>query len=111
MKLQEIQVKDQAKKAVNYFNNGGRKRGGNKSIRKANSFGIALKYVFALRDMTYADVANKLNITPQAINNIVNRMNKNRFDEFYVNKLCRILSIDSAYFYDLVEEIDNIMEV
>lgn len=110
MKIQEMQVKDQAQKAINFFNSGGSKKGGCKLTHTVNSYGIALKYVFALRDLTYEDVANKLQVTPQSVNNIVNRMKKSKFNEIYVDKLCHVLSIDSGYFQDLVNEIDNILE-
>lgn len=111
MRIQEMQVKDQAKKAIEYFNNGGRKKGGCKLTHNANSCGIALKYIFALRDLTYENVAIKLKVTPQNVNNIVNRMKKNKFNDIYIDKLCNVLSIDSGYFKDLVAEIDNILEV
>lgn len=111
MKVVEMQIKDQAKKAINYINQGGGKKGGCKLTHNVNSYGIALKYIFALRDLKYSDVAIKLNMTPQAINNIVNRMKKNKFNDVYVDKLCYNLSIDSGYFKDLVREIENILEV
>ena len=106
-----MQLKDQAIKAVNYFTAGGKKSGGNKLKHKLNPYGIALKYIFITRDLTYEDVADKLQITPQAVNHIVNRMKKKCFNEFYVDKLCDKLSVDSGYFKDLVSEIGRIMEV
>lgn len=111
MKIKEIQVKDQAMKAVEYFSNNGKKKGGFELKRKSNPYGIALKYIFIIKDMSYSDVAQLLDLSPQAINNIVNRMKVDRFDEFYVDKLCDKLSVDSGYFLDLVNEIGRIMEV
>lgn len=105
-----MQVKDQAQKAVEFFTNGGNKNGGYKKTHSASSYGVALKYIFAIRDMTYENVGAKLNVTPQSVNNIINRMKKEKFNAIYVDKLCNKLSIDSAYFTDLVSEIDNIME-
>lgn len=110
MQIKKIQVKDQAQKAIKYFTNGGKKNGGNKLTHKLNCYGIALKYIFIIRDMTYEDVAKILQTTPQNINHLVNRMGKDRFNEFFVDKLCDKLRIDSGYFIDLVNEIDNIME-
>lgn len=110
MRIQEMQVRDQAKKAIEYFNSGGSKKGGCKLTHNVNSYGIALKYIFALRDLTYEDVAIKLQVTPQNVNNIVNRMKRSKFNDIYIDKLCHILSIDSGYFKDLVGEIDSILE-
>lgn len=110
MRIQEMQVKDQAQKAVGFTKSGGGKKGGWQLTRTVNSYGIALKYIFALRDLTYEEVAAKMNITPQGVNNIVNRMKKEKFNEIYVQRLCETLAIDSAYFNDLVNEIDNILE-
>lgn len=104
-----MQVKDQAQKAVNYFTSGGKKIGGNKLSHDINCYGIALKYIFMIRDLTYEDVAKKMLVTPQSVNNLVNRMKKERFNDFYVDKLCNILNIDSIYFNDLVNEIDCIL--
>lgn len=111
MRIVEMQVREQAEKAVRYFTNGGKKNGGNALKHKQNPYGIALKYIFITRDLTYEDVANKLQITPQAVNHIVNRMKKKCFNEFYVDKLCDKLCVDSGYFKDLVGEIGRIMEV
>lgn len=111
MKIVEMQIKEQAEKAVSYFTNGGKKNGGNKLRRKQTPYGIALKYIFITRDMTYKDVAQRLEITPQAVNNIVNRMKSKCFNEFYVDRLCDKLCVDSGYFKDLVSEIYLIMEV
>lgn len=110
MQILEVQVKDQAQKAVDYFNCGGNKKGGLAITHNANSYGIALKYIFAIKDLTYESVGAKMNLTAQSVNNIVNRMKRERFTSPYIEKLCRAISIDSAYFNDLVDEIDNIME-
>lgn len=110
MKIIEMQLKDQAIKAVNYFTAGGKKSGGNKLKHKLNPYGIALKYIFITRDLTYADVAKKFKTTPQNINHLVNRMKRSSFNEFFVDKLCYELSVDGAFFNDLVKEIDNVLE-
>lgn len=110
MKIQEMQIRDQAQKAIDYQNSGGNKKGGIARTHNINSYGIALKFIFALKDLTFEDVGLKLNLTPQSVNNIVNRMKKDKFNDIYIDKLCNALSIDSAYFTDLVEEIDNILE-
>lgn len=110
MNIKEIQVKDQAKRALDFANSGGFKKGGFEITHKLNCYGIALKYIFFLRDLTYADVAYRLKVTPQSVNNIVNRMKKDKFNSFYIDKLCDNLGIDVLYFKDLVQEIDNILE-
>lgn len=111
MRIEEMQIKDQAQKAVDYMNKGGNKKGGWRLNHNVHSYGIALKYIFALRDLSYENVALKMNVTPQSVNNLVNRMKRERFDDIFIQKLCDNLSLDSAYFKDLVAEIDNILEV
>lgn len=111
MKIQEMQISDQAKKAIDYQNNGGNKKGGLACTHNVTSYGIALKFIFALKDLTFEDVGQKLFLTPQSVNNIVNRMKKDKFNDLYIEKLCNALSIDSGYFNDLVKEIDKILEV
>lgn len=111
MILKETQLKSEAQKAVDYFTNNGKHYGGYKLKWKMNAYGIALKYIFIIKDLTYVEVAKMYGATPQNINYVVNRMKKKQFNPFFVERLCQILSVDSGYFYDLVKEIDKILEV
>lgn len=110
MIIKEVQLKNEAKKAVEFFTADGKHNGGNKLRWKMNAYGIALKYIFITRDLTYVEVAEKYGSTPQNINYIVNRMKKKQFNPFFVDKLCQMLSVDSGFFNDLVKEIENILE-
>ena len=105
-----MQVKDQAKKAIDFCNGSGRKRGGKFPKRKPNAYSVALKYILALRDMTYQEVADRFNFAPQNFNYIVNRMSEEKFNCVFVDKLCQNLNIDALYFMDLVNEINILME-
>ena len=108
--IQERQVREQAEQAVEFVENGGRKHGANKPTRKMNPYGIALKYIFAIRDQTFEDASKFCNFTAQNLNYIVNRKKASTFDTIYIDKLCRIFNIDRVYFRDLVSEIRNVME-
>ena len=78
--------------------------------RKTTAYGIALKYIFALRDWQMKDASAKVGISPQSLNYIVNRQAEDRFDPIYVRKLCNKFGVDSEYFVDLVSEIKSILE-
>lgn len=110
MKIQERQVREQAEQAVEFVMGGARKRGGWKLKRRVNPYGVALKYIFALRDLTFEKAASMCNFTAQNLNYIVNRMKKDRFDTIYIDKLCRAFNIDRIYFIDLVNEISKVAE-
>lgn len=110
MRIQEQQVRYQAEQAVEFVQNGARKRGGWQLRRKANPYGVALKYIFALRDLTFEEASQLGGFTAQNINYIVNRMKKNRFDTIYIDKICHTFNIERQYFIDLVNEISLVME-
>lgn len=110
MKIQEQQVRYQAEQAVEFVRNGARKRGGFELKRKTTPYGIALKYIFALRDLTFEQAAELGKFSAQNLNYIVNRMKSCRFDTIYIDKLCYTFNIDRQYFDDLVREISNVME-
>ena len=110
MKIREMQVREQAQRAVEFSSDSARNRKKNRCRRKLNAYGIAFKYIFALRDLTFKDVATKMKYSPQGINYIVNRMSEDSFDCVFVQKMCDILNLDYYYFKDMVEEIKVLME-
>lgn len=110
MRIKERQVKEQAQRAVEFAVDSAKRKGKNKCKRKPNEYGIAFKYIFALRDMTFKDVSCKTKYSAQSINYIVNRMDVDRFDYVFVQRMCDILNIDYLYFKDLVSEIKILME-
>lgn len=110
MNIFEMQVRQQAEQAVEFIENGGTKKGANKPTRKMNPYGIALKYIFAIRDQTFEEASKLCDCTAQNLNYIVNRKKESSFNTIYIDKLCRIFNIDRMYFRDLVKEIRNVME-
>jgi hypothetical protein len=110
LNIKERQVKEQAQRAVEFASVSAKTNRRNRCRRKPNAYGIAFKYIFALRDMTFKDVSRKTNYSPQSINYIVNRMSVDRFDCVFVQKMCDFLNLDYYYFRDMVEEIKILME-
>ena len=110
MSIEERQAKEQAQRAVEFAVASAKRKGRNKCKRKPNEYGIAFKYIFALRDMTFKDVSCKTKYSAQGINYIVNRMDADRFDCVFVQRMCEVLNIDYFYFRDLVSEIKILME-
>ena len=106
MKILVNQLKTQALEAIEYA-----KRNRTKPVKhKITEYGIAFKYIFALRDWQLKDASAMVGISPQALNYIINRQAADRFNSIYVRKLCDKFGVDSAYFTDLVAEIKAILE-
>lgn len=107
--IKETQLIEEAKNVVR-FNPKARKCGGNKLTHKCNCYGMTLKYMFAVRDLTYKQVGDILGVGPQAVNHLVNRTSEyNISDTFYLQNLCKKLNIDYKYFIDLCEEVRNLI--
>ena len=107
--IQEIQVTEEAQKVIK-FKPKARKCGGNALKRRCNCYGMTLKYLFALKELTYQKVGDILKITPQAVNYLVNRSSEyNIADTFFLENLCRKLNIDYRYFMDLSEEVRKLI--
>ena len=61
--------------------------------------------------ITYAQFAKEFNnTTAQNLNNMINRVDKSRFFEEDIEKMCKILKIKPEYFTKLCDAIENIME-
>ena len=109
-KKTNVQLEQEAKKVIS-LNPKIRKCGGYELTHKCNCFGMTLKYIFHIKGMTFVEVGKLIGLTPQAINHIVNRMPKKSFyDEDFVERICRRLRVDTDYFYDLSDKVDEIME-
>lgn len=85
-------------------------KGGVKCSHKSSKYGKVLKYLIFERDLGYKDVGKILNMTPQAVNNIVNRMEEKSFNCFYIRKLCKNLNIDEKYFLNLSDLVGEILD-
>ena len=106
MKIRENQIKTQALEAVQYA-----KKQKTKPLKhNASAYGVALKYIFALRDWQMKDASAMAGMSPQSLNYIVNIQSSDRFDPIYIRKLCDKFGVDSAYFVELVGEIQSILE-
>ena len=109
LNIKETQLIDEAKKVVQ-FNPKARKCGGNKLSHNCNCYGMTLKYLFAVKDLTFKSVGEILGITPQAVNNLVNRTKESNLSgTIFLENLCNKLNIDYIYFNDLCEEVRKII--
>lgn len=107
--IQRLQLQDEAYNVVN-FNAKSRKCGGNKLNRKCNCYGLTLKYLFSMKGLSFKNVGEKLGVTAQSINHLVNRASEESFDDiFYMKSLCFKLNIDYQYFKDLSSEVRRLM--
>ena len=107
-KQEQIQ---QIAREVIEFNPKARRKGGNHLKRKCNAYGLTLKYIFRVKDLTYVDVGNLFNVTPQSINHLVNRSSVESFsDTLFLKKVLKKLRVNYDYFCDLVREVQTIME-
>lgn len=110
MAKKTLQIEEEAKKAIS-LDPKNRKCGGYALKHKCNCYGLTFKYIFHIKNLTFVDVGNLIGLTPQAINHIVNRMPKKSFmDEDFVERICKKLRIDTEYFYELSEKVNEIME-
>lgn len=85
-------------------------KGGVKCSHKSSKYGKVLKYLIFERGLGYKDVGKILDMTPQAVNNIVNRMAERSFNCFYIRKLCTKLNIDEKYFLNLSDLVGEILD-
>lgn len=106
--IKNVQIEDEAISIIN-FDAKARKCGGNELKRKCNCYGLTLKYMFAIKDLTYKDVGDIVGVTAQSINYLVNRASEESFTDIYMKHLCRKLSIDYQYFRDLSEQVRSIL--
>lgn len=104
-----VQIEEEAKNIIQY-NLERVKTQGNKLKHKGNQYGFTLKYIFAIKDLSFIDVGNILGVTAQAVNHLVNRQKEDSFKNIvFVKKLCQKLNIDYKYFMELCEKVKEIM--
>lgn len=88
-----------------------RQAGGFALKHRPSCCGVALKWLIGVRKITYAQFAKEFNnTTAQNLNNMINRVDKSRFFEEDIEKMCKILKIKPEYFTKLCDAIENIME-
>lgn len=105
----EVQLEKESENII-HFNAKAMKCGGNNLTRKCNCYGLTLKYLFAVKDLSYKQVGEILGITPQAVNHLVNRTSEKNFENIvFVSKMCKKLNIDYQYFCDLCSKVKEIM--
>lgn len=106
----ELQLSQEAQNVLE-FHPKARKCGGNKLKRKCNCYGLTLKYLFALKGFTYEDVGERLGISAQSVNHLVNRASEESFnDKIYLQSVCKKLNIDYNYFTDLCNYVRGMIE-
>lgn len=107
--INQVQIEDEATNIVK-FNAKARKCGGNKLMRKCNCYGLTLKYIFAIKGLTYQDVGGIIGVTAQSVNHLVNRASEESFeDEIYMKYLCNKLNIDYQYFLELCGQVRSML--
>ena len=107
--INQVQVQDEAKNIIK-FNAKARKCGGNRTKRRCNCYGLTLKYLFALKGLSYKKVRDLIGVTAQSINHLVNRSKEESVNDFiYMKSFCRKLNIDYQYFQELCDEVRRIM--
>jgi hypothetical protein len=90
---------------------GAKATGGNKLLHKPSCYGVALKWLIYIRGLTYAQFAKAYNgTTGQNANYLINRVEKEKFLNEDLEKMCSVLSIEYDYFMELCEEIEKKME-
>ena len=88
------------------------KRGDKRNVltHKPSSYGVAMKWLLNVRGVTFAQFGKRYNgTTGQNINHLLNRANKDNFDEENLRKMCFAIGVDFGYFMALSEEIEKIM--
>lgn len=76
---------------------------------KPSSYGVALKYLISSRGYTYGRFAKMYNgTTAQNLNNIINRIGKDRFFNEDIGKMCKLLRITPEYLEAMSGEIERI---
>lgn len=104
-----VQLNDEAINILN-FDAKARRGGGNKLKNAGNCFGLTLKYLFAMKGLSYRDVGARMDVTAQTINHLVNRSPESSFNDiFYLKKLCSRTNIDYQYFMDLARTVKEMM--
>ena len=106
-----VQITEEAKRAIQFdFNEMNSGTNKHRKTRKPTSFGITLRYLFAVKDLSFQQVGDILGITRQAVNHIVNRMAEENFDKIvFAEKMCKKLNIDYAYFCNLCDKVKELM--
>jgi hypothetical protein len=107
--FKESKIEEIAKKIVAYNPKKGKVKNGYLLSHKPTAYGLVLKYIFGMRDLTYKEAGNILGYSSQNINNLVNRTENEHFDEFTVERLCNKLFIDKKYFMQLVELVNELI--
>lgn len=105
----ETQLEQEAKNIIQ-FDSKGMKCGGNALKRECNCYGMTLKYLFAVKELSYKQVGEILGISSQGVNHLVNRTKERNFqNNVFVRKICTKLGIDYLYFYDLSSKVKELM--
>ncbi len=111
MKDREQIIKNDASKALSYdakFRLGG----GYDLKHSPSSCGIVLKWLLGIKKITYSSFAKQLNnTTAQNLNYLINRVDRTRFYEENIEKMCRLLKINKDYFDEVCDAVEELMEI
>ena len=111
MKERDSLMRTDAIRAINYdakFRLGG----GYDLKHKPCSCGIVLKWLLGIKKITYSTFAKQLNnTTAQNLNYLINRVDKSRFYEEDIERMCKILKVKKEYFDGVCSAVEEIMEI
>ena len=104
-----VQMEQEAKDIIQY-NESTIRTGKNKPKHNRNSYALTLRYFFAIRDLTYKDVAEALGVTIPAITYLINKADERVFKNMvFMKKFCDKFNIDYKYFCEISEKVKEIM--
>lgn len=103
--MDKIDIDKYATRAVNY--NAKLKNGGFGLKHKPSCYGIAIKYLLFTRGKTLAEFAKLIKITPQGLNHILNRTDKDKFYVETLERYCDILRVKYDFFFEFCDKIQE----
>lgn len=80
------------------------------SLKDANPFGIALKYILWNKRVSFSEASRKIGYkTPQSFNYLLNHRSEKDFYEEELSFICKKLDINEQMFINLSKEIKKIL--
>ena len=70
-----------------------------------------MKWLLGIKKITYSAFAKQLNnTTAQNLNYLINRVDKSRYYDEDIDRMCKILKIKREYFDDVCVAVEELME-
>lgn len=85
--------------------------GGYKRVHEPCSYARVIKYLLYKFRMTFKDFGSGLgNLTAQGVNHILNRVPKDRYTDEDIDRYCKVLKINRAYFIKLSDKVEELLQ-